>query len=87
MKTPKEDPADKAARFRERRISELEQDEATQEQAAGLSSDIRSVYGLRAMSLFGKPGTPVLTAPVPLPTKPTGNKGLPWPYRHRDDKK
>lgn len=71
MKTPKEDPADKAARLRERRISELEQDQATQKQAAGLTSDIRSVYGLRAMSLFGTPGRQNISpTPSPGPQKP-----------------
>lgn len=69
MKTPKEDPADKANRMRERRISELEQDQATQKQAAGLTSDIRAVYGLRAMSLFGRPGAKPAT-PRPSPPAP-----------------
>lgn len=69
MKTPKEDPADKAARERERRISELEQSQATQEQAAGLTSDIGAVYGLRSLSLFSrkKPTTPY---PPSVPTTP-----------------
>jgi len=57
MAKPKEDPADKAARLRERRVSELERAAAAQKQAAGLSSDLRAVYGLRSMSLFGMPGT------------------------------
>jgi len=56
MAKPKEDPADKAARLRERRVSELERAAAAQKQAAGLSSDLRAVYGLRSMSLFGMPG-------------------------------
>ena len=70
MKTPKEDPADKANRMRERRISELEQDQATQKQAAGLTSDIRAVYGLRAMSLFGRPGAKP-SSPSPSPQAPS----------------
>ncbi len=69
MKTPKEDPADKAARLRERRLSELEQDQAAQEQAKGLSSDIRAVYGLRALSMFGTPGRPAPSVPVAPPVK------------------
>jgi hypothetical protein len=49
---PKENPEDKAARLRERRISELERAESSQKSAADLTRDIRSVYGARAMSLF-----------------------------------
>lgn len=68
MKTPKEDPQDKAARLRERRLSELEQDQAAQDTAKGLTTDIRAVYGLRALSLFGTPGRPA--PPVAPITKP-----------------
>lgn len=54
---PKEDPKDKAARLRERRISEIEQTKAAQDQAAGLSSDMSSVYGFtrRGLSMFARP--------------------------------
>lgn len=51
MKSPKEDPADKAARLRERRLSELDQARTTEQTSAGLASDLRSVYGNR---LVGK---------------------------------
>lgn len=53
---PKEDPKDKAARLRERRISEIEQRQAAQQQASGLSSDLTSVYGFtgRGLSMFAK---------------------------------
>ena len=47
---PSEDPQDKAARLRERRISELERMRASQENAAGLTSDIRAIYGLRGVT-------------------------------------
>lgn len=49
---PKEDPKDKAARLRERRISEVERTQTAQEQASALSSDIRAVYGMRKMPLM-----------------------------------
>lgn len=47
MKTPKEDPADRAARLSERRLSELEQVRAGQANAAAMTSDLRAVYGFR----------------------------------------
>ncbi len=47
MKSPKEDPADKAARLRERRLSELDQARTAEQTASGLASDLRSVYGSR----------------------------------------
>lgn len=56
---PKEDPEDKAARLRERRLSLLERNASTQESAKGLTSDLRAVYGLKGLkmspSLFGTP--------------------------------
>lgn len=67
MKSPKEDPAEKAARERERRLSELDQNAATQDQAGGLTDELRSVYGLRSLSLFGTAGKP---APKPVAQKP-----------------
>lgn len=53
---PKEDPKDKAARLRERRISEIEQRQSAEKQAGGLSSDLSSVYGFtpRKLSMFAK---------------------------------
>lgn len=53
---PKEDPADKAARERERRISEIEQQTAAQKNAQGLSGDLASIYNFtnRKLSIFGK---------------------------------
>jgi hypothetical protein len=46
---PKENPADAAARERERRQSELEQGQTAQEGAAALTSDLKAVYGLRKL--------------------------------------
>jgi len=54
MGKPKEDPEDKKARLRERRLSQLERQDATQNNAAGLTSDLSAVYGLRGISMFGK---------------------------------
>lgn len=50
MGRPKEDPADKAARLRERRMSLLERRTAAQNNAAGMTSDLRAVYGALPMS-------------------------------------
>ena len=61
-KAPKEDPQDKAARLRERRISQMERDSATQRTAGDLTGDLRSVYGLRGLPLtFGSAPAPVVT--------------------------
>ncbi|MFC3180898.1 hypothetical protein [Cypionkella sinensis] len=53
---PKEDPNAKAARLREMRMSEVELTKATQNNAAGLTTDLRSIYGMNGgaggMSLF-----------------------------------
>ncbi len=61
MKTPKENPEDKAARQRERRISMLELNRSSQEQSARATTDIRSVYGMGGLSLFSMMGAPALT--------------------------
>ena len=49
MARPKEDPADKAARLRERRISEIERTKVAQDSAGGLTSDLRAVYGMKGV--------------------------------------
>lgn len=60
---PKENPEDKAARLRERRLSLLEQKETTEESARGLTTDLRAVYGLKNIkamppgAVIGKPVT------------------------------
>lgn len=53
---PKEDPKDRADRERQRRIAELDRRETAQENAGGLTTDLRSVYGLNALSAFGRSG-------------------------------
>lgn len=71
VKTPKEDPADKAARLRDRRTAELELSRSTQTQARDMTSDIRRTYGNR-VSMFGlsRPVGPSVggVAPVARPT-------------------
>lgn len=54
---PKEDPDAKKDRLRERRLSLLDQREAAQDAAGGLTTDLRAVYGLRGLSMFGQRGT------------------------------
>lgn len=51
---PKENADDKAARMRERRITDIEQQKAGEKSAATLTSDINSVYGSRLFSLFDR---------------------------------
>ena len=58
MGAPKENPEDKKARLRERRMSELERARISQKNAFGMTSDLASVYGLRGLSMFGTAGTP-----------------------------
>lgn len=57
MGKPKEDPEDKKARLRERRMSELERARVSQKASFGMTSDLASVYGLRGLSMFGTAGT------------------------------
>lgn len=44
-----EDPADKKARLRERRITDVERQKSAQDMASGLTSDIRAVYGMKGL--------------------------------------
>lgn len=44
--TPKENPEDRKARELERKRASMERRKATEELAAGLTSDLRGVYGL-----------------------------------------
>ena len=53
---PKEDPQAAKDRTRERRLSLLDRRETSEETAGGLTSDLRAVYGLRGLSMFGKRG-------------------------------
>jgi hypothetical protein len=58
---PKEDPADAKERIRERRKSLLERRDSAEKTAGGLTSDLRAVYGINGISMFGTPET----APAP----------------------
>lgn len=51
-----EDPEDRKARLRERRLSLLENRRAAEKTSTGLTTDLGSVYGLQSLSMFGKPG-------------------------------
>jgi len=68
---PKEDPDAKKDRMRERRLSLLDRRDSAEETAGGLSSDLRAVYGLKGLSMFGKRGSsiapPKAVAPVQIP--------------------
>lgn len=54
---PKEDPDAKRDRMRQRRLSVLDRRETAEEAAGGLTSDLRAVYGLKGISMFGTRGT------------------------------
>ena len=54
---PKEDPADKAARLRDRRMATLERSRASERNASGLTRDLGSTYSLRSLSMFGQSGS------------------------------
>jgi len=60
-KTPQEDPADRAARLRERRMTDIERAKSTEESAAGLAADIRSIYGQKTGNNPSSPYTPQRT--------------------------
>ena len=64
MKTPKEDPKDKAARLRERRIAELERSASVRTEARGLTGDLRRTYG-NCVLMFG------LVQPIGTATRPS----------------
>lgn len=59
MSKPKEDPADKKARLRERRLSEIERTAAAQDNAASRAADIRAIYGAQPMRGPSQPFTPL----------------------------
>lgn len=80
MQSNKEDPADREARLRERRLSLLENREAAQGTSEGLTKDYGSVYNLGALSMFGKAGKKKATAAAPTSTASTA------PRRTGDDR-
>ncbi len=57
MGGPEEDPEAKKDRLRQRRLSMLDRRETSEEAAGGLTSDLRAVYGLKGLSMFGARGT------------------------------
>lgn len=54
MRGPKEDPEDRKARLRERRLAQLERRRASEQNASGASRDLGAVYDLRALSMFSQ---------------------------------
>lgn len=61
---PKEDPEDKKARMLERRQSLLERRNAAEQNAGGLTNDLRAVYGIQSLFNFGRTGTKPKTSTV-----------------------
>lgn len=55
--TPKEDPQAKADRERDRRLAEIDRRDSAQQEADDMTTDLRSVYGLSALSMFGRTGS------------------------------
>lgn len=49
MGMPRENKEDRKARLRERRLSEIDRTQSAEQQAAGLTTDLRAIYGLRGM--------------------------------------
>lgn len=67
---PKEDPDAKRDRLRQRRLSMLDRRETAEQAAGGLTSDLRAVYGLKGLSMFGARGSSVAPkAPAPAPAR------------------
>lgn len=71
---PKEDPEAKKDRKRERRLSLLDRRGSAEEMAGNLTTDLRSVYGLSGLSMFGKQGTQV-APPKAAVSRPTMQHG------------
>ncbi len=53
---PKEDKDAKKDRMRERRLSLIDRRDTAEQTATSLSNDLRAVYGLKGLSMFGKRG-------------------------------
>jgi hypothetical protein len=56
---PKEDPQDRAARERERRITDVDRRQSSEKGATSLTTDLRAIYGLRNLPMFGTRGAGV----------------------------
>lgn len=77
MSKPKEDPADKKARLRERRLSELERAGATQDNASGLTADVRAIYGMQPKGAPSQPFKPMRSGGIVSVIKSTRGEGGP----------
>lgn len=64
---PKEDPDAKKDRLREQRLSLIERRDSAEQTAGSLTSDLRAVYGLKGLSMFGKRGSSTAPAKVSAP--------------------
>jgi hypothetical protein len=64
MSKPKEDPKDKAARLRERRITGIERQQTAEESASSLTTDLRAIYGMKGLNRV-RPSTPGMVSPRP----------------------
>lgn len=71
---PKESREDRDARRRERRLSEIDQTKSAQEQAAGLTTDLRAIYGLRGIPMM-MGSAPATSKPRATPTRTQGQNG------------
>ena len=70
---PKEDPKDKRDRERQRRSATLDRRGSAEEAAGGLTTDLRAVYGMQGLSMFGQRGSAVAPAAVaPVARKSPG---------------
>lgn len=61
---PKEDPKDKAARLRERRITNIERQQTAEESASSLTTDLRAIYGMKGLNRV-LPSSPGMVSPRP----------------------
>ena len=60
----KEDPADKEARLRERRITDVDRQKSAEQNADGLTSDIRAIYGMKGLKPVRGLAPPVAVTPI-----------------------
>lgn len=75
MSKPKENPDDKKARLRERRLSEVERAGATQDNASGLTADVRAIYGMQPKGAPSQPFKPTRSGGIINAFKSKGGEG------------
>jgi hypothetical protein len=68
----KEDPADKEARLRERRITDVDRQKSAEQNADGLTSDIRAIYGMKGLKPVRGLAPPIATTPIASMFNATG---------------